>query len=185
MLKRIVLLALMTLIPVIALAQAAESASPTVAATTASGDAGGGRKLSLGAGIHYMKTVGDIKDAPEFDSDAANFLIAGKGPLGPITLELDSEWSLDFGGSGNTLWMPQAFGLVGGMIYAGAGIGSGLIDGEWFDKPFYTLRVGVILPLAVTKLDVNANYYFINSAAFDNISSEDLDSVTFGAVLWF
>lgn len=171
MLKRIVMLALMSLIPVIAFAQA--------------GDGGGGRRMEFGAGIHYMKTVGDMKDEAGFDSDAANFLLAGRAPLGPITLELDSEWSLDFGGSDKTLWMPQAFGLLGGMIYAGAGIGTGYIDGEWFDNPFYALRVGINLPLKVTKLDVNANYYFINSAAFDNIDSEDLDSVTFGAVLWF
>ena len=172
MLKRMVLIALVSLVPVMAFAQASD-------------DGGSGRKMSLGAGIHYMKTVGDIKDTPGYDSDAANFVLAGKTPLGPITLELDSEWSFDFGGSDKTLWMPQAFGLIGGMIYAGAGIGSGYIDGEWFDNPFYTLRVGVILPLKVTKLDVNANYYFINSSAFDSISSEDLDSVTFGAVLWF
>ena len=185
MLKRIVLLALITLIPALALAQSADSTAPAVAATTSAGDGGGGRRFQLGAGIHYMKTVGGIQDSPEWDSDAANFLVAGKCPLGPLSLELDSEWSLDFGGSDKTLWMPQAFGLVGGMIYAGAGIGSGYIDGEWFNNPFYTLRVGVILPLKVTKLDVNANYYFIDSSAFDNISSEDLDSVTFGAVLWF
>jgi hypothetical protein len=185
MLKRIVLLALMSLFAAVAFAQAADSTAPAVAATTPAGDGGGGRKMQFGAGIHYMKTVGGMQDAPGWESDAANFLLAGKRPLGPITLELDSEWSLDFGGTDKTLWMPQAFGLIGGMIYAGAGIGSGYIDGEWFDNPFYTLRVGVILPLKVTRLDVNANYYFIDSSAFDSISSEDLDSVTFGAVLWF
>ena len=185
MLKRLVLLALMSLFAVGAFAQGADTTAPAVAATTSAGDGGGGRRFSLGAGIHYMKTVGAMKDEAGFDSDAANFLIAGKMPLGPLSLELDSEWSMDFGGSDKTLWMPQAFGLIGGMIYAGAGIGTGYIDGEWFDNPFYALRVGLILPLKVTKLDVNANYYFIDSSAFDNIGSEDLDSVTFGAVLWF
>ncbi len=150
-----------------------------------SNDSGKSRLLKLGAGVHYMKTVGDIKDAEGFDSNALNLLVAAKVNLGLIKIEGDSEWSFDYGGSSKTLWIPQAFALVGNLIYGGVGIGTGYIDGEWFDNPVYTLRVGANIPLAVISVDVNANYQFMNSSAFENIDSEDLDSVTFGAVVWF
>lgn len=148
-------------------------------------DSGGGRRFKFGAGVHYMKTVGSISDEEEFDEDALNLLLAAKMPLGLITVEFDSEWALDYGGSDNTLWMPQVFGLVGQFIYGGVGIGTGYVDGEWFDNPVYTLRAGVNFPLGRFAVDVNANYQFMSSRALENADSDDLDSVTFGAVLWF
>jgi len=144
-----------------------------------------GRWLHLGAGAHYMETVGSIKDAEEFDSGALNLLVAVKVGLGLISIEGDSEWAMDYGGSEKTLWLPQVFALVGGLIYGGAGIGTGYIDGEWFDRPIYSLRAGVNLPLGPLAVDVNANYQFMNSKALEGLESEDLDAVTFGAVIWF
>ena len=145
----------------------------------------GAASMQFGAGVHYMKTVGDVKDTPEFNPDALNILVAGRKGLGPIGLELDSEWALDYGGSNKTLWMPQAFATFGGMIYGAAGIGSGYIDGNWFDRPTYALRAGVNLPLGLLTADINANYQFINTKALQNLNSEDLNSVTVGATLWF
>jgi hypothetical protein len=139
----------------------------------------------LGAGAHYVKTVGDIKDTPEFDSDAFNLVGAGKLGLGLVNFELDVEWLPDYGGSSEALWLPEAFVLVGGLIYGGAGIGTGYFDGEWFDKPVYALRAGVDIPLGRFSVDVNAKYEFMSSGVFEDVDSEDLDSVTFGAILWF
>jgi len=139
----------------------------------------------LGGGLHYVKTVGDIKETPEFDSNALNLVAAAKVGSGLIKFEGDSEWVLDYGGSSKTLWLPQVFGLVGGLIYGGAGIGIGYIDGEWFDRPFYALRAGVDIPLGPVSVDVKADYRFMNSSAFESVDSEDLDSITFGAVVWF
>jgi hypothetical protein len=133
-----------------------------------------------------METVGDIKDAEGFDSSAFNFLLAAKMGLGLITIEGDSEWVLDYGGSDKTLWLPQVFALVGHrLIYLGAGIGTGYVDGEWFDHPVYTLRAGVNVPLGPVSVDVNANYQFMSTTVVEDIDSDDLDSVTFGAVVWF
>lgn len=141
--------------------------------------------LSLGAGIHYLKTVGDIADAPEFDSSAFNVVASAQMGLGLFKIEGDVEWVSDYGGSGESLLLPQAFVLVGGLLYGGAGIGTGYIDGTWFDGPFYALRVGVDIPLGPVGIDINANYRFMNTAAFEEMGSEDLDSITFGAIVRF
>jgi hypothetical protein len=155
------------------------------AAAQQADESGKSRRLELGAGVHYMKTVGSIKDSEGFDSNALNLLVAAKTGLGPIQLELDSEWALDYGGSNKTLWMPQVFGLMGKRIYGGVGIGTGYLDGQWFDQPIYTLRAGLNIPLGRISVDANANYQFMNFSAFENASSDDLNSVTFGAAVWF
>jgi len=160
--------------------------TPPATTPPPSSEPGKSRRLKLGAGVHYMETVGDIKDAEGFDTSAFNLVVAAKMGLGLITIEGDSEWVLDYGGSDKTLWLPQVFGLVGRrLIYLGAGIGAGYVDGEWFDHPIYTLRAGVNLPLGPVSVDVNANYQFMSSSVAEDIDSEDLDSVTFGAVVWF
>ena len=160
--------------------------TPPPTTTAQSSDSGKSRRLKLGAGVHYMETVGDIKDAEGFDSGALNFLLAAKMGLGLITIEGDSEWALDYGGSDHTLWLPQVFALVGlRLFYGGAGIGAGYLDQEWFDHPIYTLRAGVNLPLGPVSVDVNANYQFMSTSVAEGVDSDDLDSVTFGAIVWF
>ena len=173
--------------PVVAPAQTAPpQTTPPPTTTAQSSDSGKSRRLKLGAGVHYMETVGDIKDAEGFDSGALNFLLAAKMGLGLITIEGDSEWALDYGGSDHTLWLPQVFALVGlRLFYGGAGIGAGYLDQEWFDHPIYTLRAGVNLPLGPVKVDVNANYQFMSTSVAEGVDSDDLDSVTFGAIVWF
>lgn len=197
-----ILVVLLSLFSVSAFAQAADNpaaaatqtadttvvppASTAPPAETAPPSDSGGRKWKIGVGVHYMETVGDIKDAEGFDTSAINALLAAKMGLGLIAIEFDSEWSFDFGGSSKTLWMPQAFALVDlGLLYGGAGIGAGYLDQEWFDNPVYSLRAGVKLPLGRFGVDVNASYQFISTNALEEFDSDSLDSVTFGAILWF
>jgi len=137
--------------------------------------------LRVGGGIHYVKTVGDIKDTPEFDDNAFNLVASAQLGSGLLKFEGDVEWVNDYGGSGESLWLPQAFVLVGGLVYGGVGIGTGYIDGEWFDKPFYALRAGVDFPVGPVSLDINANYRFMDTSVFENVDNEDFDSITFGA----
>jgi hypothetical protein len=141
--------------------------------------------LRLGGGVHYVKTVGDIKDTPEFDENAFNLVGSAQVGSGLIKFEADVEWIPDYGGSDKSLWLPQAFALIGGLVYGGAGIGTGVIDGEWFDKPFYALRAGVDIPLGPVGVDINANYRFMDTGVFEDIDSEDFDSITFGAIVRF
>ena len=137
--------------------------------------------LRVGGVVHYVKTVGDIKDSPEFDENAFNLVASAQAGSGLVKFEADVEWIPDYGGSDKSLWLPQVFALVGGLVYGGVGIGTGVIDGEWFDKPFYALRAGVDFPVGPVSVDINANYRFMDSSVFDTVDSEDFDSITFGA----
>jgi hypothetical protein len=139
----------------------------------------------IGGGIHYLATVGDIKDNPEVDDSNFNFVASYKYTASMISVVADVEFVPDYLGSDEMLYQPQAFLLVGGFIYGGGGVGFGYIDGEWFDDPFYALRAGVDIPLGSIFLDVNANYRFLSTSAFDTVDDQDLDSVTFGAVVRF
>jgi hypothetical protein len=143
--------------------------------------------IQLGGGIHYLATVGDIKDDDDLEIDDSNFnfVASAKMPFGPLKLETDVEFVPDYLGSDEMLYQPQVFGLIGGLIYGGAGIGWGYIDGEWFDNPFYALRAGVDLPVGKLHLDINANYRFLSAEALEGADEEDLDSVTFGAIVRF
>lgn len=139
---------------------------------------------SLGGGVHYLRNLGDIKDN---GYDENSFSILGSlqmtGPM--LTFEADVEYIFDYAGSGEAMWEPSAWLLLGGFIYGGAGIGVGYIDGDWQDEPFYALRGGVELPLGSLALDMYATYRFQNDEAFEDLTGDDLDSITFAAVLRF
>ena len=139
----------------------------------------------LGGGIHYLSTVGEIKDTQGIDDNNFNFVASYKHPGALLSLEADVEFVPDYLGSNEMLYQPQAYGLIGGLIYGGVGVGWGYLDGEWFDDPFYALRAGVDFPLGKIHLDVNANYRFLNTKALESVSESDLDSVTFGAIVRF
>jgi hypothetical protein len=140
----------------------------------------------IGGGIHYLATVGDIKDSPQIDDSNFNFVASYKWTgAGLIAFEGDVEFVPDYLGSNEMLYQPQAYALIGGLIYGGAGIGIGYLDGEWFDNPFYALRAGVDLPVGNLHVDVNANYRFLSSKALQSLNETDLDSVTFGAIVRF
>ncbi|HEU4366504.1 MAG TPA: hypothetical protein VFT13_13690 [Candidatus Krumholzibacteria bacterium] len=137
---------------------------------------------SLGGGVHYLRNLGDIKDN---GYDENSFSILGSyqlsGPL--LAFEADLEYIFDYAGTDEAMWEPSAWLLAGGFIYGGVGIGIGYIDGDWQDEPFYALRGGVALPLGSLGLDLFATYRFQNDEAFEDLTGDDLDSVTFGAVL--
>jgi hypothetical protein len=138
--------------------------------------------LRAGGGIHYLRTVGDIKNDPAFDKNAYNLVASAQLDLGFIRAEGDLEWVPDYGGSGKSLLQPQAYALIGRFLYGGVGIGWGHFDGQWFDQPFYALRAGVDFPFGPIHVDANANYRFLNTKVLDSIDTEDLDSITFGVI---
>lgn len=146
------------------------------------GDAAAGGRL--GGGVHYLKNLGDIEDNG-FDSNAFSILGSYQwaGPL--LKVEADVEYVFDFFGTDEGAWMPQAYLLVGGLIYGGAGIGMTYFDGDWASDPFYNLRGGVDLPLGGMGLDVFATYQFWNDDDLESLTNDDWDSITFAAVLRF
>lgn len=138
----------------------------------------------FGGGIHYLRTLGDIKDSPEFDENAIGFMasiVTGRS----LRLEGDLEVIPDFGGSGETMLQPQAYAMLGEFIYGGLGIGIGYFDGEWQSQPFYAFRAGVNLPLGGFGIDLFATYRFQNDENLENFQSDDLNTITFGALLRF
>jgi len=140
---------------------------------------------SIGAGVHYLKTVGDIKETSGIDENAFGFIGSYQHGAGMLKLEGDVEWVNDYLGSGHSMIEPQAYALVGNSLYAGAGIGIGYIDDNWQDKPFYALRAGYKLPLSAFSLDGFASYRFQKLDTIEGATSDDLDSITFGLIARF
>ena len=139
----------------------------------------------FGGGVHYLKTLGDIKDNDEFDENALGFLASYQRDFLVVRVEGDVEWIPDYGGTGNALIQPQAFALLGDFLYGGVGIGISYFDGEWWTDSFYSLRAGVDFTLGGLDLDAYALYRFHETEDFEGFEEQDLDSITFGAQIRF
>ncbi len=143
------------------------------------------KALRLGAGLHYLYAMGDIDtNDPDLSKNSFGLIGSIQFPASLITLEGDVEYVFDYIGTGEGMWEPQAYALIGGLVYGGAGIGVSNFDGEWTD-PWYALRGGVNLPLASLGLDVFATYRFWSDDELENLTGDDLDSITFAAILRF
>lgn len=141
----------------------------------------------LGGGIHYLRNLGDISgdDTLDLSQDSISILISAKNDFGLIKLDGQLEYIFDHVGSGEAMWQPAMWGLVGGLIYGGAGIGIGHVDGEWQSNPFYAFRAGVAFPLEKIEIDCYATYRFQSDQDLEGLTDEDLDSLTFAAVARF
>jgi hypothetical protein len=153
-----------------------------MAMTAAHGWAEGANRL--GAGAHYWTALDNI-DVNNVDENGFSWLVSYQRAFGQwFKLEGDVEWfEKGFGGAPETVYAPQAFALLGDVIYGGVGIGCYYTDGDFANDPFYTLRVGLDIPLLpCLRLDINGNYRFEN---WDNLSNEGRDigsdTVTLGA----
>jgi hypothetical protein len=141
---------------------------------------------SIGGGLHYLHNLGDISEGgTDFSQESFGILGSFQFGAGLITFEGDVEYIFDFIGSDKGMTIPSAWALIGGMIYGGAGIGIGYWDGDFMDNPFYALRGGVNLGLGGMNLDVFGTYQFWSDDDLKDLTGEDLDSVTFAAVLRF
>lgn len=130
----------------------------------------------FGVGANYWKTIDEI-DLANVDEDGLSWLASYQyAPAGLFKFELDLEYFPDLGGGSKAVWAPEALLLVGGIIYAGAGVGIYHSDGDFGDKPFYMLRAGFDFPvLPFLFLDINANYRFND---WGSLSGSDLDTDT-------
>lgn len=130
----------------------------------------------LGVGTNYWKVIDDI-DFADVEEDGFSWLASYQyAPMGFFKFEADLEYFPDLGGGSETVWAPEAFVLVGGTIYAGAGAGIYYSDGDWGDEPFFMLRAGFDFPvLPFLFVDINANYRFND---WDSLSGSDLDTDT-------
>lgn len=138
----------------------------------------------IGVGVHHWQTVDDLADEGFEgldDSGTSGIVSYQYMPEGVFSFELDLEYFADgFGGSTESAYSPQAYLLIGHGLYAGAGLGNVISDGESSDL-FYAAKVGFdfsIIPRV--SVDVNANYRFEDWSLIDDV---DTDTVTFGALL--
>jgi opacity protein-like surface antigen len=142
----------------------------------------------FGAGANYWKTISnlDLEDVKNIDESGLSWLASYQYvPAGIFKLEVDLEYYPRLGEEPKAMWSPEAFLLVGGTLYAGAGIGV-YYNGDIFsNKPFYMLRAGLdfaILPFL--SLDINANYRFNDWNSLET-NSIDTDTIRLGAALRF
>lgn len=141
------------------------------------------RNNQLGIGAHYWTTVKNI-DVNDVDKNGFSYLAMYQYHYEWIGIEAALEWfQSGFGGASQDVYQPQAYLILGKVIYAAAGIGGYYSDSKLADNPFYAFRVGLDIPLlSILHLDINANYRFEN---WDDLSTEgksvDTDTVTLGA----
>lgn len=141
------------------------------------------RNNQIGVGAHYWTTVKNI-DVNDIDKNGFSYLAMYQYHYGWVGIEADLEWfQKGFGGSTKDMYQPQAYIILGKVIYAAAGIGGYYTDGKLANNPFYAFRVGLDIPLLpILHLDINANYRFEN---WKDISAEgtsvDTDTITLGA----
>jgi hypothetical protein len=144
-------------------------------------------QFSLGGGIHYNRNLGDITNDGQIDlsQNSVSLLASGAYDLGLLKLDGQVEYIFDHVGTDEAMWQPSLWLLAGGLVYGGAGIGVGYTDGEWQSDPFYALRAGVDLALGGVDLDVYGSYRFQGSEDLESLTGEDLDSITFAAIVRF
>lgn len=147
-------------------------------------EAAGRPRHFFGAGVNYLRTVGELKDDDDWDNDNLSYVgIYQYAPSPFARLAVELEHIPDVGpDEDDTIWQPQAYALIGSAIYAGVGIGMSYMDDEWADDPFYALRAGIDLELVPSlHLDIHANYRFQEIDEVDDLDSEDADQIMFGA----
>lgn len=139
----------------------------------------------VGGGVHYLRTLGEIKDHPDVEENSFAFLgsVAFSGAL--LRAEANLEFIPDYIGSGEAMWQPQGYLLLGDFLYGGAGIGVGYLSDFGWQDPFYMLRAGVDFMLGGLDLDVFSTYRFQKVKDLKGLGSDDANAVTFGALIRF
>jgi hypothetical protein len=142
--------------------------------------------VRVGAGAHYWTAVDNV-DVKNVDEDGFSYYASAQVAFSDyVKLEADLEWfDKGFGGSTEEVYAPEAFLVLGDVLYAAAGIGVYYVDGDFADDPFYSFRAGLDIPvLPRLRLDINANYRFENwDSLHDNTEDIGSDTITLGAAL--
>ncbi len=140
----------------------------------------------LGGGVNYWRSIDDLKgDDFKFDNSGFGFIGSYQYWGGLLGVEVDVELLPDM--FDETVVAPQAYLLLGRAIYAGIGIGTTYIDGEFADEPFYALRGGFCLELLPRLYaDLYATYRFNDGVDVkDAVDDIDTDTLFLGAMARF
>jgi len=139
----------------------------------------------IGFGVNYWKTIDNIDQ--DFDEHGfSNIASYQYAPVWFFKIETDLEVFPDLAGSRNPVLAPEVFVTVGGLVYAGAGIGIYYHDSNWGSAPFYMLRAGLDFPILPRLfLDINVNYRFNDWNTLDLNEDLDTDTIRLGAAFRF
>lgn len=139
----------------------------------------------IGVGAHYWKTLDRIDD-DDFEESGVAWGGTYQYRPGLLGAGVDVVW-IEAGliGSERDLYDAQAYLILGAGLYAAAGIGTYVFDGEIAEEPFYLFRAGFDFELLPSlRLDVHGVYRFEN---LDQLSDEqtdiDTDMITVGAAV--
>lgn len=164
-------------------AVAAMGIASAQAAADSSSSSGGSHRL--GGGVHYWKTLSDLEDNHnDIDDNGFSYLVSYQYVYSWLKVEADVEiFPKNFRGSDKVSVAPEAFLMLGGIIYGGPGIGITYtddqdLDNKWSD-PYGLLKAGVDIPLFdVLHLDIHCIYQFTKWADWNEF---DTDTITLGA----
>ena len=148
------------------------------------GSSSSGGSHRLGGGVHYWTALKSLDN--DVDKNGFSYLLSYQYVYGWLKAEVDGElFPKNFRGSDKVSVAPEAFLLLGGVIYAGPGVGimytddDALKDQDKWSDPYGLLKAGVDIPLFdLLHLDVHAIYQFTKWANWDQF---DTDTITLGA----
>lgn len=143
-------------------------------------------KHRFGMGAHYWRSVDSQSLDNVKDSGFATVISYQYRPAPLFRMGVDLEMlPSQYGGAANRVYAPQAYALVGSIVYAALGVGGYYSDGRFAKDPFFNLRAGLdfsLLPFV--SLDISAHYRFEEWGDLkdidENISS---DTITLGAAI--
>ena len=146
---------------------------------------------SIFFGAHYFRTLGEIKEEPNFDKDGYGINFGYQLGLSSIfsVQAVVQTYPSGFYDAENA-WSLEGYAIIGRGIYAGVGILTYKLkwkkeykdyhEEEGWSNLNYALKAGFELPLVldVVYIDVNAKYLFNN---WQDVKEFDEDTLTFGA----
>ena len=140
----------------------------------------------LGVGANYWTMLDDI-DVDDIDKNGFSGLVTYQyKPAALLKLEADLEvFPEGFQGIDNVACAPEAYLVLGSVIYGAAGIGILYADGDFDSNPFYALRAGLDLEIIPRfHLDLNVNYRFAEATHLRDVARDiDADTLMLGAAL--
>ncbi len=140
----------------------------------------------LGGGVNYWYSIDDLKgDDYDFDNNGFGIIASYQYWGGLLGAEVDLELLPDQ--FDENAISPQAYLLVGRSIYAGIGVGTTYLDGDFAKEPFYALRGGLCLELLPNiYTDLYATYRFNTKVDIDDaVDDIDTDTLFLGAMIRF
>ncbi len=140
----------------------------------------------LGGGVNYWYSLDELKDDNfKFDDKGFGFIGSYQYWGGLIGIEADIELLPDH--FDEKALSPQAYILIGSSLYAGLGVGTTYIDGNFSNEPFYALRAGYCTELLPNLYaDIYTTYRFNDNVKLDDIKHDiDTDTLFLGAMIRF